>query len=641
MAAQLRALLVLVAITVVTFIGMSLWYGLNFRPSDEQQVARLKGVVMDVAVAVRDHDDERLNQLLDRLSVRGVVLGPERQVISSNLSLRTQRQRIKEGEEALNDKQLNASEVLPGGQGYLYYRLEKSWLDGNLIFPLLFSLLLGLILSLREFLLGAKIESQERAIGELTDYQALHHTEQLEQRVAELRQQVRGLQTQLQASSERAREAEKLAAQRAEQLKRREQPTHDERLELERLKNEVQRLDKTLQAAQIHETTLQQLETHLKEKNAALSQDLKTQQRDIQGLAAEKERLEAEITQLHQAEKQQAQTIVRLREREKELEAKSLEAHDLRLALHAEERAVADLLRKQEDQAGERIKLLSLMGEQQKRIDEQNNRLDEAKHKLHDLSVAYKQQLELNAHLPDDWAEVREQMALLIAEKDSVEHENGSLAIELQDKLSEINRLRKELEARHITLEDLERTNQAQQERLERLQNELSLLGDTLSDKLQDLELLQEDQDSHEIMMAELISDRDRYKLRNEDLENRIMTLFQQKESLQADKLQLQEKLAAINEERYQFQIEQLKQSVQMLNTEQQKRSGAIAELKTKLQQGADLYDRLKRLTENKDRENARLHQEIERYQSMIALMEDKLAIQDLAVRAPETFEHI
>jgi hypothetical protein len=376
MAAQLRAVLVLVVVTVATFTGMALWYGLNFRPNDTQHLARLKTVVTDLAIAVRDQDDERLNQLLDSLSMRSVILSPERQVLSSNLSLRTQRQRIKAGEEALQDKQLNRSEILPGGQGYLYYRLDTSWIDGHLLFPLLFSLLLGLILSLREFLLAAKIEAQERAIGELTDYQDIHHTEQLEQRVAELRQQVRGLQTQLQSTAERAKQSEKLAVQRAEQLQRREQPILEERAELERLKSEVPRLEKALQAAQTHEQALQKLEDHLKEKNADLSQSLKSAQRDLQALQTANTELEAEITELHQEAQQQAQTLARLREREKELESKSLEAHDLRLALRNEERAVADLLRKQEEQASERARLLALMGEQQTRIDEQKNRLD-------------------------------------------------------------------------------------------------------------------------------------------------------------------------------------------------------------------------------------------------------------------------
>ena len=85
------------------------------------------------------------------------------------------------------------------------------------------------------------------------------------------------------------------------------------------------------------------------------------------------------------------------------------------------------------------------------------------------------------------------------------------------------------------------------------------------------------------------------------------------------------EKLEGIDIQDYELQIEQLKQSLQVMGSQQQRKQQAIQTLKEKLQQGADLYEKLKRHVEGKDREIVRLHEDLERKESIIHLLDQKL----------------
>ena len=80
-----------------------------------------------------------------------------------------------------------------------------------------------------------------------------------------------------------------------------------------------------------------------------------------------------------------------------------------------------------------------------------------------------------------------------------------------------------------------------------------------------------------------------------------------------------------VDSDQFQLEIEQLRQSMQLMGAQQQRRNKTIEELKDKLKQGEQLYNRLKKYSEGQSQDLQMLKQEAERYRSEIQLLEDKV----------------
>ncbi|MEZ0367754.1 MAG: hypothetical protein ACAI44_01570, partial [Candidatus Sericytochromatia bacterium] len=154
---------------------------------------------------------------------------------------------------------------------------------------------------------------------------------------------------------------------------------------------------------------------------------------------------------------------------------------------------------------------------------------------------------------------------------------------------------------------------------------ELGLLSETLSDKLKDLDNLKDLHDEKAQVLEATAQERDQLRMRLSDLQAELENLREEKGRLLYAKEQLEEQVAHIDVAAYELEIAQLRQSMQLMTQQQQRRSQTVEQLKAKLKEGEDIYSRLKRHSDKQEQDIRGLQQEISMFQSEIALLQEKV----------------
>lgn len=618
MSRLLRSCLIALGVILFSFLSLSCWYWLQFRQPPTEQLRALKRLVPVVEPLLDQHEDSKIASLLDKVPFTVILTAPGRQVLNSNLGS-SLRQRQEQGQTVL--KQIADSNMIVSETGFiqLYYQLPPNWLDPHLLFPLMFSLLLGLLFVLWDFLSRIHQVDQTDALIMFSQMPGLqHHPEPvessaLEHRVQELEQKNRSLQTALQQAKQWV-----LAA-----------PTDD----VKQLQQQLSRAEQQLDAQNHRLHQAQQAEKKLKEHQQELETQLRQAREQAAGYEDETrasrqkfEAQEAEITRLHQDLQRQLKDRELNQQRLAELEAQSLQLHEAWQEISNLRSTQTELLQREEAWKKEKQRVLTLMHEKEEQLESLRERLKVSRQKIHELSVAYKKQLEMTTHLPEDLSDATRVMESLLDEKDLIEHENAQLQMELADRSSEVFRLRKELEVRAARLQEAQKLIEELAQNLQKNERELSLLGETLEDKLQDLEKLKDLHDEDQQVLEMTLQERDQLREKLSELRSEVESLREEKAHLLYAKDQLEQKLENIDLAAYQFEIDQLRQAMQLMTQQQQRRGQSLEELKAKLKEGEALYQRLKRHAETQEKEIRNLQQEIGVHHSEIGLLREKLS---------------
>ena len=154
-------------------------------------------------------------------------------------------------------------------------------------------------------------------------------------------------------------------------------------------------------------------------------------------------------------------------------------------------------------------------------------------------------------------------------------------------------------------------------------------MGETLEDKLLDLDRIKDLHDEDQQVLEATSQERDQLRLRLADLHMELEALREEKSHLLYAKDLLEQQLERIDIEAYQLEIDQLRQSLQLMTQQQQRRSQTIEDLQKKIKESDQLYQKLKRHAEAQDKDMRHLQQEITMYHSEIGLLRDKLNQQD------------
>ncbi|PKL76771.1 MAG: hypothetical protein CVV27_08550, partial [Candidatus Melainabacteria bacterium HGW-Melainabacteria-1] len=598
MPAFLRSILITLGVTLFTFLALSGWYWLQFKQPAPEYQRLLKRALPAVEQLLDANQFEQASALLDKLPFQVVLADSGRQAMTSNLA-KTENERRTAGQRAL-DRQLLPS-MLPSDSGelHLYYQLPANWLDLHLLFPLFFGLLLGLVAALWDFLQQIHLEDQTDTLILLSQrpdlpkdqeghaleaaHASAHEAEEhLQARIETLEQQNKSLQAALHKAKQWAPEA----------------PAADPRAQdsqIHKLEQQLGERDAALTLARQAEKRLNEQRAELEARLQGFKQQLGERESENRALKQKETDQEAELTRLHQTLQRQQRDLETARSRIDELEAQAAQLHEAWREIAQLRTAQAELLQREEIWKKEKQRVLALMHEKEEALEQGKEKLKAARQKIHELSVAYKKQLEMAQYLPEDLSDARDVMGTLIEEKDRIEHENVQLQIELADRNSETARLRKELEVRALRLQEAQKLIEDLSEALRKHERELGLLSETLSDKLKDLDRLKDLHDEKVQVLEETMQDRDRLRLRLSELQNEVEALREDKGRLLYAREQLEEQLQGIDVAAYQLELEQLRQSLQLMGQQQQRRSQAVEELKSKLKQGEELYMRLKR----------------------------------------------
>jgi chromosome segregation ATPase len=629
----LRALFSFLAPALLVFAGFTGWYSWHFQDTAAQPQARIKPLLPQISRAIANDTPEALTPLLKTLPFQVVISDSDGQIVASNLQGREGP--LKAAKEALKAHDFNAEIRTPDGLAQIYFSQSQGLWNPILFFPLIFSLLLGLLSSFWDYFNNRQTEDAVGEIRILTRENTLNssHEEKWEEQKKErerLLAKITSLQKQLEITDHRLEQTRLNLHQT--QLKLSEQDAGEAREKAQTLEQELKQSLHKLKRLQ--ETLLLQneMEIHLRDKQEksekeqqALKQLLRERDNELAKLEKAHQQQGEALIQSRQSESEKSRQLGQINQRLHELEDINRQVYEAYQEIEKLRKSELELMRREEIWQKDKQKLLGLLSEREQLLQETRERLSLNRQKLRELSIAYKQQLEIGQNNPTDLSEAHDLIRHLISDKDDVERENAHLQVELSDKSSEINRLRKELETRALHVQESDHRLEEMEKEFKKLRLELELVGDTLSDKLLDLDRLSSAHSEDSLALESLMQERDILKQSLLDTENQMQQLREEKAHLLFEKESLAEKLEKIDIQDYELQIEQLKQSLQVVGAQQQRKQEALNNLKDKLQQGAELYEKLKRLVEKKERLIDQLNDDVTRKESIIHLLEQKL----------------
>ncbi|MGE3724334.1 MAG: hypothetical protein AB7I41_02195 [Candidatus Sericytochromatia bacterium] len=629
----LRALLSFLAPALLVFAGFTGWYSWQFQDTSAQPQVRIKALLPQISRAIANETPEQLHLLLKPLPFQIVITDSEGQILSSNL--KGPKSGLTAAQEALKARDFNAEMRTPDGLGRIYFSQNQGFWHPILIFPLIFSILMGFLSSFWDYFNNRQTEEAVGEIRILTRENTLKPTfedksEEQKKERERLLGKITSLQKQLDITEHRLEQTRlnlhqtqlKLGEQDAGEARERVHVLEDE---LKHSQQKIKRLQETVQLQTEMEYHLREKQEKAEKEQQALKQLLRERETELGKLEKAQHQLSASLSQSQVSEKDKSRQLAELNQRLLELEDINRQVYEAYQEIEKLRKSELELMRREEIWQKDKQKLLGLLSEREQLLQETRERLSLNRQKLRELSIAYKQQLEIGQNNPADLSEAHDLIRHLISDKDEVERENAHLQVELSDKSSEINRLRKELETRAQHLQESDHRLQEMEKELKKLRLELELVGDTLSDKLLDLDRLSSTHSEDSLALASLMQERDILKQSLLDTENQMQQLQEDKAYLLFEKETLAEKLEKIDIQDYELQIEQLKQSLQVVGAQQQRKQEALNSLKEKLQQGAELYEKLKRHVEKKERQIDQLKEDLTRKESIIHLLEQKL----------------
>jgi chromosome segregation ATPase len=633
MSVLVRAFLTFLGTALLVFAGFTGWYSWNFRAPSVQPQARLKPLLTQISHSVVNDNSQALQSLLNSLPFQVVITDPEGRILSSNLPARGREDRVKTAQSALKARDFNAKMATPDGLAQIYYSQTESFWNPVLWFPLIFSLLLGFLLSFWDYLKWGQTEDQIAEIRILTRETNPYQEDKTDVLLAEkerLSGKVIALQKQLEIAESRLEQTRVNLHQT--QTKLSQQDAGDAREQAQVLETELAKIKQQLKRQEETIRLQEQVEKHWHEKQITWNQEQQAFKQVVRERESELSKLEKAFQEKSEALSQSQQTAREKQQQLGQINQRLLELEDINRQLYEAYQEIEklrkselELMRRDEAWQKEKQKLLNLISEREQWLQDSRDKLSKNRQKLHELSVAYKRELELGQNLPADLSQARDLMGHLIADKDDIERENAQLQIALADHNSEINHLRKELEMRALANQESDYRIEGLEKELKKLRLELELVGDTLSDKLLDLDRLSQSHSEDSLALEGLMQERDSLKLSLLDSELHLEQISEENARLLFEKESLAEKLETIDIQDYELQIEQLKQSLQVVGAQQQRKQEATLILKEKLKQGAELYEKLKRQVESKERKIDQLHEDLTRKESIIHLLEQKL----------------
>ncbi len=616
MSGPLRSFLIGLGLSLFVFLTLGSWYWLQFRQPPTEDLARLRAQLPQWVELLEKQDDQALEASLDQVPMQIVVADAGQQALTSNLAdghrLRQQR-----GQDALKNGVL--TRFIEKNAYRFYYQPPLNWLDLNLLFPLIFGLLLGLAAALWDLYQNLRLEDQTDTLI------LLSRGEDSKQKT----------QAKIEAKSEARLDAlrdqnNQLKAQLLE-LKTRPEPTVQKSVSLPTANPAaasavLAETDPAL--VRRLEQELKQVKQELNDSKLKLQSAQKTaslQNQENQQLKKQVDDQDDELNRLHQHHQELNQELEKVRERMQEVEQQAAQLPEAWQEIESLRKEQERLLEKEGRWQDEKRRLMGLFHEKVELLQKNQERLKNARQKINELSMAYKKQLEKILHLPEDLQHAQELLESLIDQKDLIEHDNLRLHLEQADKQSEIKRLQIELQVRADRLEHARRLIEELSGSLRSNQRELSLLSETLEDKLLDLDRIQDLHDGDSQVLEEVLQERDQLRLELSEQEEVIAQLQSDKSQLQAQKEAAEGQLQDVDMQSYQLEVEQLRQSLKLMGLQQQRRTQTVENLKTKLEESEVLYGKLKRHAEKQEREIHNLQEDIDRHRSEIEILETKL----------------
>jgi len=618
MSGFLRSLAITFGVALSLFVILGAWYWLQFKPPAAEATRLLAQRIEQVESLMDQHLDLEAASVLDQIPYRVVVANAGRQALISNLATELKQRQI-QGQTALEAGLVRERLVSPSGYLHFYYQPPLQIWDWQLLFPLIFGLLLGLIAALWDFLQRQALQEQADTLIMLSH---APHNSLMQDKVAALEQKNLHLR---EAAATPPVLHEPLPAKPASSAA----PAESIALQTQvrELERELSQLEQAQQKQQTAYQSLQQAHETLSLTFSQAQAELDTFKTQQERTAAELKQHTEELTSAYQVQQELRRELEQSQARLSELETQTTQLHEAWQEIQHLRQEQTALLQKQESWQKDKQRVLALMHEKEEQMQIAQTRLKEARAKLHELSVAYKKQLETLQHLPPDLQEVREVLELIIGEKDQVERENGQLHIALADRDSEIQRLRKELEIRSDHLHQAQHMIAELGSSLHKNERELGLLSETLEDKLHDLDRIKDLHNEDQRVLTEVLQERDELKLQWAELQEAHEALKLEQAELKQAHQQLQSQWAELDLEAQQLELEQLRQSLQLTGLQQQRRAKALETLKQKFKEGEALYQRLKKHAETQEQSIRQLQQEVSRYRSEIQLLENKLAL--------------
>lgn len=605
----LRALCIFAAVMLGLFLPLGGWYWIGFREAPVSQLAPLKRAIPRLSRMLQAHEDKKVEQFLSQMNMTVIVTDAGRVAITSNLGKNSD-QHQQQGAFVLKN------EVLPfvasdKGDYRFYYRTPLLWLDLNLLFPLLLSCLVGLLAAVWDYLQRERFNDQTDTLILLNQQQ--QDEDENKQRLKSLQAENKQLKSQIL----------QLDAGAPKPLSRSTAALAD----IEKLQTSLQQMQAQNDALRkkLSHTRDQPHDNELHQELTVLSKSLATTQDYEQALRQQIVEYEEQLHLMYEHQKRLQADFEQAQEREQNAKVQLKQLHELEQSVLTFKQQHERLLQKEEQWGKEKRKLMVLNHDKEEQNKKLREQMKHAREKLGSLSIAYKKLNEKVDNLPASLEEAQAIIHALIEAKDEVEHANLSLNLDKAERSSEIQRLYQELNTR------AERLTQAQQmieelaEELKKHQREMALLSETLEDKLIDLELAQDLHDEDQQVLVGITQERDQLRLEMEQLKDSLDALREDKARLAFEKQSLEEKIETLDVDQFQLEIEQLRQSMQLMGAQQQRRNKTIEELKDKLKQGEQLYNRLKKYSEGQSQDLQMLKQEAERYRSEIQLLEDKV----------------
>ncbi len=604
MSNTLRAVCIFFGVTLSVFLSLSTWYWIGFKEPAVNALAPLQKATPTLSRMFQEHEDESAEQILSKVPFDVIVSDAGGVAITSNLS-RNPRQRKRQGEFVLKNEDLP---FLKQGDYRYYYRAPVDWIDLHLLFPLIFGLLLGLIATVWDYLQREHLNDQTDALILMSQQQ--HDEDAQHERVKALQQENKQLKQKLKTRTIEPRKNSSAALADFDKLQEALQRVKEQNLALKKnLNQRKQGEDSTALNAQL--TELSETLATTQDYEQAMRQQIVEYEEQLHLMYAHQKNLQNELDTI----KEQEETA---RERIHDLHRLEREHEGLR-------RENDKLLKKEEAWKKEKVRVLSVAHGKEEQNKKLRENLKDARLKLRDLSVKYKKLTEKVAHLPADLQEAQQMIDELINAKDLAEQANVDLSLDKAERSAEVKRLHKELRARSDRLKQAQRMIEELAENLKTYQREMAELSATLEDKMLDLEYAQDLHDEDQQVLTEITQERDLLKLEMEQLKESLDNLRDDKARLAFENQNLETQLADMDVEKYQLEIDQLRQSLQLMGNQQQRRAQVVEELKDKLKQGEQLYNKLKSHSEGQSREMAGLRQEIDRYRSEVAILEEKI----------------
>lgn len=628
-----RALLSFLAPALLVFAGFTGWYSWYFQDNSAQPQMRLKPLLPQISRAIANETPEVLHPLVKSLPFQIVITDADGRILSANTN--GTGGMLQSAQTALKSRDFNRTLLTPDGLGRIYFNEPPAGWNPVLLFPLIFSLFIGFISSFWDYFNNRQTEEAVSEIHILSQGNTLRtksgeKDEGHKQERERLLGKITSLQKQLEITEHRLEQTRltlhqtqtKLGEQDAGEAQEKAQELENELLQS---RHKIKRLQETIQTQNELEMHLREKQEKLEKEQQALKHVLRERERELFQLEKTHQEQSVQLTESKQSEREKSQQLAQAHQRLHELEDINRQLYEAYQDIEKLRKSELALMHREEIWQKEKLKLLGLLSEREAQLQTTRERLSLNRQKLRELSIAYKQQLELGQNHPANLSEATDLIRHLVSDKDEIERDNAHLQIALSDKESEINRLRKELETRTLHLQESDHRLEEMDKELKKLRLELELVGDTLSDKLLDLDRLSTAHSEDALALEGLMQERDVLKQSLLDSETQIQSLQEDKARLLFEKELLAEKLEKIDVQDYELQIEQLKQSLQVLGAQQQRKQENITSLKEKLQQGAELYEKLKRLVEKKEHTIEQLNEALTRKDSIIHLLEQKL----------------